>query len=817
MKPERWQEVKSLLDRSAGKLREELPAWLDEVCAGDRELRAEVARLLSYEDRLDAFDAAPLRRLAGDELAAGRQIGPYRIRELLARGGMGAVYRAERTEGFHQTVALKLMRSGLDPPPGGRGGDLQPGARERFHREREILAGLEHPHIGRLLDGGTGDDGRPYFAMELVDGVPIDRYADDHRLTLRARVELLLPVCDALQYIHRNLVIHRDLKPSNILVGGDGAPKLLDFGIAKLLQPDAAVTATAGRMLTPRYASPEQLLGEPVSTASDVYSLGVVLYQLLTGRLPCGLDTCASGRMLAAVCGEEPRPPSVVVKEAAEIVHRGERRRRAVEGVAAERGTDPRGLRRELRGDLDAIVLKALRKEPERRYASVERFADDLRRHLGAHPVHARRGSFAYRAGRFARRHRLPLALAAAMVALVLGFTTLLVRQLAVTERQRDRAELEARRAARQEDRAHREAEAARQVSDFLVAMFESSDPRHAGKRADEVTAREILERGSERLQSGLADQPLVRARLLATIGDVYVSLGLFHEAEPLEREGLRIREEILGGDSLEVAESLQRLGRLTALSRGPVEELEPLFRRAAAIRERRLGGDSLELAESLRSLGVVSEMMNRPEEARTLLERALAIRERRLGGEHADVGDVLLRLALIDGERGRFDTALPQMERAVRISERHLGRGHPRMVPVLGHRARLYLDAGRLDEAEPFAEEVLALAERQLGGDHQFTAESLQTLARLHLERRRYRQAEPLLVRALSIYEQKGSDFRVRVAALGLRAAVCRELGRFEEAEGFLALAAEISENAGSGGDEGGLSGTKKTASRGV
>ncbi len=787
MDPERWQQVKSLLDRSQEKSAEELPAWLDEVCAGDPRLRDEVTRLLSYEDRLEAFSAAaPFAAPAAGELAAGTRVGPYRIRELLARGGMGAVYRAERSAGFQQAVALKLMRSGLETA----------GARERFHREREILAGLEHPHIGRLLDGGESDDGRPYFALELIDGEPIDRYADRRRLTPRQRLELLLPVCDALGYIHRNLVIHRDLKPSNILVDADGVPKLLDFGIAKLIGPEAA-TVTGDQILTPRYASPEQLLGGPVSTASDVYSLGVVLYQLLTGRLPSGLDTASSSRVFDAVCRQEPRPPSAAVTQAVETVEGGEARRRAPEGVAAERGTDPRTLRRELRGDLDSIVLKALRKEPERRYSSVERFADDLRRHLADLPVRARRGTFAYRAGRFARRHPWRLAMAAALVALSLGFTALLARQLERTERQRDRAELAARRAEIERAHARREAETARQVSDFLVGLFESSDPRQSGRRADEVTAREILDRGTEQLRGELADQPEVRARMLTAVAEVHVSLGLFRQAEPLVREGLEIRQ-ALAADSLEVAESLQLLGRLTALSRGPVAELEPLFRRAVEIRERRLGGDDLALAQSLRSLGVVRQMMGRSEEARSLLERALAIRERQLGGDHADVGEVLLRLALIDGELGRFDAAIPRMERAVRISERDLGREHPRMVPVLGHRARLYLDAGRLDQAEPFAEGVLALAESRLGDDHQFTAESLQTLARIHIARSRYRQAEPLLTRALSVYRKKGSDFRVRVAALCLQATVYRQLGRTEEAAAFLERGAEISRDAG-------------------
>lgn len=367
------------------------------------------------------------------------------------------------------------------------------------------------------------------------------------------------------------------------------------------------------------------------------------------------------------------------------------------------------------------------------------------------------------------------------MVVMILGFTALLLRQLAHTERERDHAE--------------REALAAQQLSDFLVELFESSDPQRTGLRADALSARQILERGRERLLDELGDQPEVRARLLTTIGQVYVHLSLFQEAAPLVREGLEIREEIFGPDSVEVAESLQLLGSLLAFSRGPAADLEPLFRRAVEIRERHLGPDDLELTTSLRSLGIVYSMMSCGDEARAILDRVVRIRETRLGPEHADVGDVLLRLAHLESSQGRFEDALAQMERAVRISERDLGPEHPRMVSVLGQYARFYLDAGRAEEAAAHAVRALELAEQLLGPDHQFTAESLQTLARVHIAHGRYREAEPLLTRALEVYDRKGSDFRVRVAALCLRAAVCRGLGRLEEAEGFFRRSLELQE----------------------
>ncbi len=806
MDPERWQRVKKILDGSLEKSSEELSAWLDVACAGDDRLRGQVERLLSFEDRLDAFSgAAPGRLLrSGDEASmVGRQIGPYRIRQLLGRGGMGAVYRAERTRGFQQTVALKLMRPGVENPR----------AWEHFHREREILAGLEHPNISRLLDGAAAADGRPYFAMELVDGGPIDRYCDDHRLDVRQRLRLLLPVCDALSYAHRKLVIHRDLKPGNILVNQQGCPKLLDFGIARLIGPESATQFT-GQMMTPRFASPEQLLDQPVSTATDVYSLGVVLYQLLTGRLPCGLDTCSSPQVPRAVCEEQPVAPSKAVILQADpapapsgslpnqrkesVLQDEEPRGPSPEDVAAVRGSDPVSLERALRGDLDAIVLKALRKEPEHRYASVDRLAEDLRRYLTGYPVAARRGTLTYRAARFIRRHRVPAAMAAAMLAMLLALSGALVREQGRLEAERDRAEMARERVARQAARARQEALAASQVSTFLVDMFKSTDPRRAGKGADALTAREVLRRGTRRLRDDLTEQPEVRARLLATIGDVYVSMGLFSEADPLLRESLALREEIFGPDSLEVAESLQQLGRLTAFASGPVEQLEPLFQRALAIREQRLDADDLRLAESLRSLGVVYNMMSRYDQARDLLSRALAIREQSLGPEHADVADVLQRLAHTEAGRGRFDVAIPLMDRAITISQRHLGPEHPKLVPILGNYVRFYLDGGRPEEAGSLAEGLVELSEKHFGRDHQYTAESLQTLARVHIASGRFQSARPLLDQALAVYRSKGGDYRVRVAALRLQARVSLEQGELEDAEELLTRARTISKRGG-------------------
>ncbi len=792
MRAERWQQVKRVLDASLEQRPEELEAWLDEACAGDADLRAEVAKLLSFEDRLDSFRAAaPVNVLAAaDGAAVGAQVGPYRIRELLARGGMGAVYRAERTEGFRQTVALKLVRAGLESPQ----------ALDRFQREREILAGLEHPNIARLLDGATGGDGRPYFAMELVDGEPIDRYCDRHGLSVRRRLELLLPVCDALLYAHRQLVVHRDLKPGNLMVDRQGTPKLLDFGIAKLVESDATTEASGGAM-TPRYASPEQLLERPVSTASDVYSLGVVLYLLLTGRLPCGLDECSGHQVLHRVCEVQPRPPSAAVAETVEVGFGEQARTSTPEAVAAARGCDPRSLKRRLRGDLDAIALKALRKEPERRYVSVEQLAADLRRHLDGHPVSARRGTFTYRAGRFARRHRWRLATAAAMVAMLLGFTVLLARQLGRTEAARDRAE-------RERDRAER-------VSTFLVDLFRAAEPGHA--RA-EPSVRSLVDDGRRRLEHELADVPVVRAELLNTLGQVYDRLGHTAAAGETLEASLEILRRIHPGDHADVARALNDLA-VQAYRRGDYERSERYSRECIEMRQR-LGLED-DLIKPRSNLAAVLRLQGRLGEAAELYQQGLGRRRARWGDRHPNVAVSLSNLGITHYLAGDLDAAEPLLEEALEIRRAAFGPDSVGVASVLVYLGRLDHARGELapqrsslaarlsgpapphdepvaigdpgssmrnrllDAAERRFVQALEIRRRRLGPDHLRVAVLEADLADLLLERGDVETAGILIAGALAtLHRHKPEGDPILAEAQSVYGAYLAARGRRAEAE---------------------------------
>ena len=428
MTPERWERITEIFEKALSLRGEEREAYLRGVCTDDAEIRSEVDSLLASHEQagsgfLNAAEAAregPAEKKIRAGVEAGRRIGPYLVTEKIGHGGMGEVFAATRADGqYEKKVALKLVRTGYDTSS----------VLERFRNERQILASLDHSNIARLLDGGTTDEGIPYLAMELVEGAPIDTYCDEKKLSVTERLELFRLVCSAVQYAHQRLVIHRDIKPSNILVTKEGVPKLLDFGIAKILDASGSTEATMLRPMTPEYASPEQVRGDAISTSTDVYSLGVVLYQLLTGRSPYRVDTRTPAKLAEAITNDEPERPSTSVNRPETTRANGDSPKIAPEEASGTREASLLRLQKRLRGDLDFILLKALRKEPAQRYSSVEQFSDDLRRHLEGVPVAARKGTWTYRSGKFIRRHK------ASVVAAALVFVTL-VTAMGVTLRE---------------------------------------------------------------------------------------------------------------------------------------------------------------------------------------------------------------------------------------------------------------------------------------------------------------------------------------------------------------------------------------------
>ncbi|MEM7582270.1 MAG: serine/threonine-protein kinase [Acidobacteriota bacterium] len=768
MTPERWQQIKSLLDAWDDIAPEERASWLDQACKGDPELRAEVESYLAYEDDLEALETPPspeplIEALAPfDEAEAGQLIGPYRLERLLGRGGMGAVYLAHREAEFEQRVALKLVRSGFESPD----------TLERFHNERQILANLEHPNIARLLDGGTSE-GRSYFVMELIDGQPIDAYCEAHRLTVRDRIRLFLRLCDALAFAHRNLVLHLDLKPSNILITQDGIPKLLDFGIGKLLRRGRETrqeegTATS-RPMTLTYASPEQLDGAPLSTSSDLYSLGVLLYELLTGRLPCGAYAESQPALAYAICHQQPVKPSTAVRRFETIGFAENRKELRPADVAQTRERSPAALARRLRGDLDAILLRTLNKDPDQRYASVEQLALDLRRYLDELPVDARRGSLAYRTFKYVRRNRWRLSVAAGVLGLIFAFTVALSNQLRHTERQRQRSA---------------------RLSEFLVDLFRAAEPDRAGR---EPSVRGLVDIGRQRLETELTEEPETRALLLGTLGKVYYRLGHFEDAKQTQQAALDALQRELGGDHIDIAKMLNDLSAI-AFDQGDYRQAEAYSRQSIAMRER-LKGDEV-LTPPRNNLAAILMLRGKLEEAEAIYRDTITLRRAALGDRHLKIAITQRNLATVHTLRGEFEAAEPLLQESLDIRIEHLGRESASVSKVLAALGRVAHARGELDVAERYFLESLEIGRRLLGHHHLSVAILEGDFARLLVERGELSTASVLFDRALSALtaiKPEGDWTRADLESAygGYLAAV----GRLEEAEVCLREGARVLE----------------------
>jgi serine/threonine protein kinase/tetratricopeptide (TPR) repeat protein len=593
MKPERYRQVKEVFAAAVGHGPDSRAEFLARACAGDAGLRAEVESLLEHDEAAEgfieesAFDVATrLMADGGSGPLEGRRVGPYKILREVGRGGMGVVYLAERDdERFRQRVAIKVVKRGLDTD------DIL----HRFRHERQILASLDHPNIARLFDGGETEDGRPYFVMEYVEGVPLMQYCDEQDLSTEARLKLFRTVCSAVQHAHQNLVVHRDLKPSNILVARGGEPKLLDFGVAKLLNPEQAggMTETQwGRAMTPEYASPEQVSGGHVTTATDVYSLGVILYELLTGVRPYELKGLSGAELSRAICGSEPSKPS---RAAASHQSEADEERWPAFARLLRRGARPAP---SLRGDVDNIVLKALRKDPAERYGSAGQFSEDIGRHLAGLPVHARPATLRYRASKFVARNLVAVGAACLVFAVVVAGLVLALWQ--------------AENARRQRDAAQRERVKAERVSAFLSTALSYSDPSAAGASGNnrrDATINQMLDDMAPQIESELPNQPEVRASLESTIGSAYLAQTRMAEAEHYLNSALDTQLRLYGEGSAETGRTILALGNMLNV-KGDFDAAAVTARRAIAIfRSLRREGTSdadKQLAEALLLYGDV-------------------------------------------------------------------------------------------------------------------------------------------------------------------------------------------------------------------
>lgn len=792
-------------------------SWLDARCVDDSDLRREVELLLEAHDRDSPLDMPPAGQLAGliANASRGRRIGPYRVLRELGRGGMGVVYLAERDDGqFRRRVAVKVLGASRDADE----------LHRRFIAERQILASLNHPHIAQLLDGGVSDDQLPYLVIEYVDGLPITAYCDRQRLDLPARLKLFREACAAVHHAHQNLVLHRDLKPGNVLVTGTCQVKLLDFGIAKLLNPNLSgveqpVTRTAFRLMTPAYASPEQMRGDVLTTASDVYALGLLLYELLAGRPAHRITTDSPREVFEVVCERDPeRPSDSVVNHAPGI----DAPRPA--DLAAARNTTPERLRRELRGDLDAIVAMALRKEPGRRYGSAELLAADVGRYLDGLPVLAQRGSRGYRFEKFVRRHRAAAAFAVAGALLLIGAAGVALRLAAVATRERDLGAA----AVTQMQRALGESQA---VTDFLVGLFEASDP--AEGRQDSLTAADLLRRGVKRAER-LDAEHAAQARMLETLGRVYASRGdlelganllqraivirrqegaddprvattaaalsdvmrgqgKYGAADTLAREALRVRRAAFGAVHPDVAASLQQVSGI-AVYLGDFAGAESYQRQAVDVARQVSGGDSATVG-ALERLSAILWRRGDNAGAERALREALAVATRALPAGHVERSGVMLRLADVLDDRPEGQIEAESLARAaVRNNRAEFGDSHPYTAAAMKQLAGILSEHGRTSDGERMLRQALAIEQRAWGPSHVVPASTMAELAQLLMRDGYSSEAERLLTGSVAIQAKSlGTKHSAYGGTLGHLADAIALRGALDSAEVLYRRAIDI------------------------
>ena len=776
----RWSRASPYLDMVLDLPVQDRPERLRELRATDPDIAADVEAMLAEHRKLSAegfLDGRPIVAPPEPSLA-GTTIGAYRLVSPIGYGGMGSVWLAERSDGrFEGQAALKLLNAALI----GRAGE------QRFRREGTILARLTHPHIARLIDAGVSDNGQPYLVLEHVAGRHIDRYCDEQRLTIDQRIRLFLAVQSAVAHAHANLIIHRDLKPSNVLVDADGQVKLLDFGIAKLLADDTGSDGTArltreGEVaLTPKYAAPEQVTRGQITTATDVYALGVLLFELLTGRHPTASEAQTPAEFVKAVADTDPLTLSSALKgDCVRCEDTG--------AVAAARATTPEGLRRRLAGDLEIVLAKALKTNPEERYGTVAEFADDLRRVLDDQPISARPDSVSYRTVKFVRRHRRGLAMTATTVAALIAVIAFYTARLST---ERDRARAQALRTTR--------------VSQLLMGLLTGADPyRNPGNT--EPTMQNLLDTGAERVVQQLADEPELQGQMLTMIGRTYQRMGYFDKARPLLEQALTVERAAVRGDNVTLAQTLNDLGVLKR-EQGEIRESEPLLREGLAMRRRLLGNADpavaitlVELSRSIRDLGMGAE-------AETLSREALAIRRAALGEEHretatsqSDLGGMLMRKGDLAGAEpllranvatteivlgpkhpnsGTAKSLLASLllaknepveaERLLRISadinRTVFGADRPEYATSLNNLSAAVEAQGRLGEAQSMLEEALRIGERHFPAEHPRIVAYTVNLARIRIKRGQAADTAPMLRHALEARQRLYPDGDWRVA----------------------------------------------------
>lgn len=742
MQKENWHKIKQIFSEALELEGSERERFVEDACGNDKVLLNEVRSLLAAHESSSPLDKSPedLKKSLFPRLETkktkGKKVGPYKIKKELGHGGMGSVYLADRIDGqFEQQVALKLLRTGFTTE----------NQKRRFLSERQILATLNHKNIARLLDGGITDDGQPWFAMEYVNGLPIDEYCDSRKLTIKQRLNLFLKVCDAVQSAHQKLIVHRDLKPSNILVTENGTVKLLDFGIAKALNQEdilggaQPLTRTGLLPLTPAYASPEQVRNDPMTTASDIYQLGIVLYELLTGCRPYKVSGRTPSEVEQIICEKQPTRPSTAITK---VLPEREDAENTLKKVSSNRQTKTEQLQKNLKGDLDTIVLKAIRKEPDRRYESAEQLAADIRHYLTGRPVMAHPDSMGYRTRKFIRRHRIGAISTAIIILLVIGYIITVTWHSQQTQAALVKAEQETKKA--------------EQVTDFLMDMFEASNPEES--LGDTVTAQTLLEQGIEQAQQ-LKDQPVIYAQMLDVTGLVYMNLGQYEQAQSLLKQAYDIRHTHLEAPHPEISESLHNLGVLF-WENGQYNEAEKYLRDALKMLQKIHEGEHESLANTMNALAIVLKELRKFEQAEPLHRKALEMNRNIFGEKHKAVAQSLSNLGNFLESLGDYKQAKEYYQESLEIYQELYGNNHPLVAALLTNLGRITERLGNLETSLDHHQMSLEIKRAIYDDDHPDIAKSLYHLGRVNMDLENLDIAQQQLEQALAIQQVSLDSF---------------------------------------------------------
>ena len=740
MNIQNWKKIKSIFESAIELPNNQRNDFIEKECSGDNSIKKEVEGLLfAYENsgnflEESEIDLAFLRNDEDDDSFIGMQFGAYKIERKIGTGGMAHVYLARRADNeFNQTAALKIIKRGMDTEE----------IIKRFKHERQTLANLDHQNIAKLIDGGTTERGLPFFLMEYIDGIPITEYCDHNKLSVDQRLELFIKVCSAVNYAHQNLIVHRDLKPSNILITGNGIPKLLDFGIAKLLSDEHSsntmpLTREGSKLMTIEYASPEQVKGGKITTASDIYSLGVLLYELLTGHLPHNFKNKFPHEIEKVITSVYPEKPSTIITKSSKTYNEdGELNEVSAEEISKLRSSNVEKLKRRLSGDIDKIILMALKKEPERRYSSVQQLSEDISHYVEGRPVSAHIDSLWYRSNKFISRHKLGAAAFVIINLLLISGIAAVIWQANIAKMQRDKATLEAAKS--------------NQINKFLNEILSSVDPSKEGK---DVKVVEVLDKASKKIQTELQNQPEIESEIRTTLGITFQNLGLYDQGIIQLGRALQLKDSVFG-NNIETAMGFKNLA-LVYHYKGNLDTAKYLYEKSLEILRSIVKPPNAKFAEALNDYGTLQMDLSKYDDAKNSFEESLKNYVKLYNKEHKDVASTYNNLALDFHYLNELDSAEKYYTTAYELNRKIFGDSSLSVTYNINNLAFVAQERGKYSAAESLFNTAYNLRKKVLGANHPEVTVIKYNLGCSLFFMSKYKESEELILEAINDWKQK-------------------------------------------------------------